>query len=423
MAMIESEIKNEKLLGKGQYGSVYKIVGKNLAIKYIKSGGDGIKELGELTNLKRFIHPYIISCSGFTINSKMLGIVLPLALGDMTITTEKCKLNITDVVITEWFYQIISAVHFLHKNGFYHCDIKPQNILFIEDKVVLADLGFVAKKGLDTYAVCQSIMSPQLLYKRNKEIGTRHNTDIFKLPSNEYQDDIWALGQTFYYMMISEHKNYLGLNDFTRYDYFINNRKSVLVKSEISERYIPLLLLLLDPLPENRSLNLLSLLNLDLFKDKLTLVDGTMTIVHNPKPVIFGTTEKITKLKFVLNKLLTTFSEGNVVDLKIQACDLLYRTYEFVNPMGNDDITSYINTLILVILKINNISTGKFVTSKMKQLEIKFVKWTGGHLSRTLVSDFISPDKYKTFINWLVENPEKYEQCSISKLTHIINNI
>lgn len=136
-----------ELLGKGTFGKVYRIKDNKQAIKYVTSDKiTGLSELGELANLKRFDHPYILKCEGFTINRYKLGIILSLASGDIHDTIDKCKDRITHVVLTEWFYQIISAVYFLHKNGFYHCDIKPQNILFIHDKVVLADLGLLGKK-------------------------------------------------------------------------------------------------------------------------------------------------------------------------------------------------------------------------------------------------------------------------------------
>ena len=55
----------ERELGKGTYGVVYKIEGQDRAIKYIKSSGStGLKELGELNNLKRFNHPNLLKCFG-----------------------------------------------------------------------------------------------------------------------------------------------------------------------------------------------------------------------------------------------------------------------------------------------------------------------------------------------------------------------
>lgn len=154
-----------KQLGKGSYGTVYKIEGQDRAIKYIKSSGStGLKELGELNNLKRFDHPNILKCLEFIVDSKQLSIILPFATSDML----KASDNRNDVQLTKWFYQIISAVHFMHANSFYHCDIKPANILLVNGNAVLADMGLVGKKNITTDDVCQSYTSPQLLYRREK---------------------------------------------------------------------------------------------------------------------------------------------------------------------------------------------------------------------------------------------------------------
>lgn len=425
MAKVNSStIKLGPLLGKGSYGSVYRMTdstGKVLAIKYVNSDNHGLKEVGELNNLKRFDHPYILKCLGFTVNTMRLGIILPLASGDMSITNGVCKHLMTDVVLTEWFYQLISAVHFMHKNGFYHCDIKPGNVLLVGDKVVLSDLGLVGKKGLDTANVCQSYMSPQLLLRRTGPLPPGLvNSAVFKMPSNEYQDDIWALGQTFY-LMIPNIKNYLT-HKFPRYDAFITDRLTILQQSNVPEKYIPLLLKLLDPVPANRDFNLISLLHLDLFKHKTKLVDGNMTIVNNQRPVIFGTDALKVDFTNVLYRLLERFPTINN-DLSIQACDLLYRTYEHVKHTLKSsalNMNNYIKTILMLVLKINNRDI-IVPTPEMKILEINMLDWTNGNLSRTIISDFIDPSKYEVFIEWLKKNVEHYEQLSLDVMTQTIN--
>lgn len=419
-----STIELGTLLGKGGYGAVYRMKdsnGKVFAIKRVNADRFGLKELGELNNLKRFDHPNIIKCVGFTVDPMRLGIILPLASGDMTMTTGACKHLMTNVVLTEWFYQLISAVHFMHKNGFYHCDIKPQNILLIGDKVVLSDLGLVGKKGLDTDNVCQTYMSPQLLLRRLGPLPPSIiNHALFRMPSTEYQDDIWALGQTFY-LMIPNVNNYLT-HKFPKYDTFITDRVNVLKQSKIPDTYIPLLLKLLDPLPSNRDLNLISLLHLDLFKDRKKLVDGNMTVVNNHRPVIFGTDKLKAEFNNVLHKLLERFPLINN-DLPIQACDLLYRTYEYAKPTLKTPVSvdNYIKTVLMLVLKINNRDNSLVPNSEMKMFEMKMIDWTNGNLSRTVISDFIDPLKYPVFIEWLKTNVEHYEQLGLDVMTQTIN--
>lgn len=273
---------------------------------------------------------------------------------------------------------------------------------------------------------CQSYPSPQLLYSRSdvKQVLNVPDLAVFKLPSNEYQDDVWALGQTFYLMM-PDLRHYLKV-DINSYSNFIADRRNVLIKSNVPSMYIPLLMVLLEADPAKRSISLISLLDLDLFSNKKHLVNGNIVEVHNPRQVVFGDKSAF---KHVLDTLLTAFKKIAVIDgdLVIQACDLLYRTYEFIAPLSTSEaLKNYVNTILLVVLKINKRTVQHPLipaTPAMLKNEIDFVKWTNGHLSRKLISDFIKPDKYKIFINWLRANPEKYEQYDISQLTTLINGL
>ena len=68
--------------------------------------------------------------------------------------------------------QLLSALWVLHKAGFYHRDLKPQNILVIDDslpKVQIADLGFcvnyksINRNELYTKCGTPSYVDPELL--------------------------------------------------------------------------------------------------------------------------------------------------------------------------------------------------------------------------------------------------------------------
>ena len=43
--------------------------------------------------------------------------------------------------IRNWSYQIIQGLNYIHKNGFFHRDMKPENILVTGDRVKIADFG------------------------------------------------------------------------------------------------------------------------------------------------------------------------------------------------------------------------------------------------------------------------------------------
>ncbi len=48
-----------------------------------------------------------------------------------------------------YLYQIFKGVYHLHEKGICHRDLKPQNVLFSKNKLVICDLGSakVLKKG------------------------------------------------------------------------------------------------------------------------------------------------------------------------------------------------------------------------------------------------------------------------------------
>ena len=60
------------------------------------------------------------------------------------------KQNMSLDQILSYFYQIVSAINYLHKKNILHRNIKPENVLIENDKKVkLCDFGFCAPYGGD----------------------------------------------------------------------------------------------------------------------------------------------------------------------------------------------------------------------------------------------------------------------------------
>jgi hypothetical protein len=96
-------------------------------------------------------------------------------------------------------FQLTFQAASLHQQGYLHRDIKPENVLYSIDqngqlKLVLADLGFLMKKGTEVAHVCGSLMfcSPEAL---RDTLHLRSGQNI-KLTYATEAHDGWQLGAT-----------------------------------------------------------------------------------------------------------------------------------------------------------------------------------------------------------------------------------
>jgi ankyrin repeat protein len=93
----------------------------------------------EVDMLRRIEHPAILNAVDLYYTGDNLNIIMPLADGDLTGEKESGK--ISPETLVRWCYEIASGMEFLHKNGFYHCDLKSDNILIKGGKALVADFG------------------------------------------------------------------------------------------------------------------------------------------------------------------------------------------------------------------------------------------------------------------------------------------
>ena len=91
---------------------------------------------------------------------------------------------LSDTKIKLIMLQLLRGLDSLHKSGYYHRDLKPQNILVTDGqipKVQIADLGFCVQRGnrQELYTRCgtPSYVDPELLDGR----PYKSESDIFSL--------------------------------------------------------------------------------------------------------------------------------------------------------------------------------------------------------------------------------------------------
>jgi serine/threonine protein kinase len=55
------------------------------------------------------------------------------------------NVNLSDDKLDNVFYRILSVLDYMRLSGYYHCDIKPDNLVYVNDKVYIIDFGHCSR--------------------------------------------------------------------------------------------------------------------------------------------------------------------------------------------------------------------------------------------------------------------------------------
>ncbi|KAI8886771.1 Pkinase-domain-containing protein [Backusella circina FSU 941] len=191
----------DKILGSGTFASVFaakeKATGRLVAIKRVlKTKNDKrpklfqsvVQETGTLMSFER--HPFVIKIEKIYLEEKYFFLILEYSPdGDLfSYISENKKLPERKARFIFW--QLFSAIKFLHNQGVAHRDLKPENVLMIsKDKlhIKVADFGLarqtVGNECFTSQCGTPNYVAPEVLSK-----GTAYDERC----------DIWSLGVILY---------------------------------------------------------------------------------------------------------------------------------------------------------------------------------------------------------------------------------
>ena len=179
--LFDNKYRYVKLLGSGGFGKVFLAKeerSENLvAIKQLKNT-DKTKQhaiIYEMQMVSRFNHPHIVLYKHHFVQQDLLYIVMEYCpLGSLRDLMSKEK--ITSTFVWKWMRELTETLQLVHDKEIIHHDIKPDNILFTENRTIkITDFG-VANTGAGT----RPYMCPEAL-KWDKGSVKDARVDIYAL--------------------------------------------------------------------------------------------------------------------------------------------------------------------------------------------------------------------------------------------------
>jgi len=173
--------KIHKTMGDGAYGVVYKAsnikTGEIVAIKKMKKkfySWDECMSLKELKSLRKMNHSNVIKLKEVIKVSDDLYFVFEFLDQNLyqlyTETKDKGK-SFSEQEIRAIIYQIATGLAYMHKHGFFHRDMKPENLLMHGDTVKIADFGLAreirSRPPYTEYVSTRWYRAPEILLKSN----------------------------------------------------------------------------------------------------------------------------------------------------------------------------------------------------------------------------------------------------------------
>uniref|UniRef100_A0A1I8NUT3 Protein kinase domain-containing protein n=1 Tax=Stomoxys calcitrans TaxID=35570 RepID=A0A1I8NUT3_STOCA len=201
-------------LGSGGSSSVYLAKrednGKECALKVVDLHGDSAVVEGYLNETKLLAklqgNACVVSLYEYQLLRKESKLFLVMEKGDSDLhkILQNYTTNLPLYVLTNFLYQILQAVNYIHQNGVIHSDLKPANFLMVNGRLKLIDFGIASNISIDSTSIIKfsqagtfNYISPEALTDTSTGSSPRNQPKI-KIST---KSDVWSLGCILYLLL------------------------------------------------------------------------------------------------------------------------------------------------------------------------------------------------------------------------------
>ncbi|TMW53107.1 hypothetical protein DOY81_001835 [Sarcophaga bullata] len=205
-----------KKLGCGGSSSVYlakkQDSDKEYALKVVDLQGDPSVVEGYLNETKLLAklqgNVCVVSLYEYQLLQKESKLFLVMEKGDSDLhkILQSYTTNLPLYVLTNFLYQMLQAVNYIHQNGVIHSDLKPANFLMVNGRLKLIDFGIASNIAIDSTSIIKfsqagtfNYISPEALTDTSTGSSPmRNNQPKIKIST---KSDVWSLGCILYLLL------------------------------------------------------------------------------------------------------------------------------------------------------------------------------------------------------------------------------